>query len=434
MPSCLTSFALRPRIASMMPNPRRWWPGALDVEQLAWSSVCAARDAAQALAETRGLAACVEAEPALTAAAFAAIEHLRIDGAEPQGWAPMSGYFPTADGWVRTHANYPHHHAAITQALGATTRDELAATVSGMPVLEVEDVVTQHHGIAVAVRTPRQWQEHPHGAATVNDPWVRVAPTGSSRDLTNDPSEPLSGVRVLDLTRVIAGPTCSQLLACLGAQVLRVDPPDRPELLEQYLSNGMGKRSAAVDLASDPAALEEVLTAADVVLLGYRPGSLARFGLTPEELLDRYPHLVVASLSAWGEHGPWAHRPGFDSIVQAATGIATICGTDERPGALPVQALDHATGYQMAAEILSLLATRTSGLVSISLLGAARTLLTLPDPPQAPASPDGALTVRRVDLDTAHGRITTVPPAITLDGRLLTPPLTAYGRSSLRWH
>lgn len=141
----------------------------------------------------------------------------------------------------------------------------------------------------------------------------------------------------------------------------------------------MGKRSAVIDLRGRSRSLESLVAGADVVVLGYRPGSLDRHGLQPEMLRARHPHLVVATLSAWGEHGPWGAREGFDSIVQAATGIAAVySGDDARPGALPVQALDHATGLRLAAGILDLLASGRGGRVRGSLLGAARDLLARP--------------------------------------------------------
>ena len=359
----------------------RWWQGPLDVERLARGAVASAADAASELAAARGLRIEVGSEPALIAASFAAPDHLRVDGREPQGWAPFSGFVPAADGWVRLHANYPHHQAAICRALGVTTREQLHAAVRAAPAQEVEDVVTAHGGIAVAVRTEQEWRAHPHGRALRPAPWIEVE-TRAARASLSAGAEPLAGLRVLDLTRVIAGPSCTQLLACLGADVLRIDPPGRPELLDQYLSNAMGKRSAHLDLGADlDVVRSELLPHADVVVVGYRPGSLARFGLDPASLSAQRPDLVVGSLSAWGEHGPWGERAGFDSIIQAATGIADICADDAgRPGALPVQALDHATGYRLAAAIMDLLRREHGGVVRASLLGAAHTLLGLPAP------------------------------------------------------
>src|SRR5699024_8955242 len=143
----------------------------------------------------------------------------------------------------------------------------------------------------------------------------------------------LSVVRVLDLTRVIAGPSGTQLLACLGADVLRLDPPHRPELLDQHLSTGMRKRRAELDLRRDTETFRSLAAAADVTVPGYRPGALSALGIGREELEQLAPRAVLVSLSAWGETGPWGQRAGFDSIVQAATGIAAECGRPDQPRA-----------------------------------------------------------------------------------------------------
>lgn len=406
----------------------------MDVERLAWNAVDAARGAAERLVRVRGQEWRVETSPALIAAAFAAIEHVRVDGRAPDVWAPFSGFFAARDGWVRLHGNYPHHAAAITAALGARDRAELETGLTAYEARAVEEAVRAAGGIAVAVRTPAEWARHPHGRATAGDPWVSVA-VGAARPRVRGGRLPMSGVRVLDLTRVIAGPACSQLLACLGADVLRIDPPDRPELLDQYLSNGMGKRSAELDLNRARGCLESLLPQADIVLVGYRPGALARFGLAPEDLAERHPHLIVGSLSAWGEHGAWGDRPGFDSIVQAACGIATRCAdavrAGGRPGALPVQALDHATGYLLAAHVLTLLADARAGVVRISLLGAARTLLAYAPPPRPDRMP--SLPVPLAEVASPAGRLLAVPPPLTLDGATIELPVSGYGQALLAW-
>ena len=215
---------------SRFPNPQRWWSRPLDSEQLARTTVLDARDAARQVAASRDIDCMIEADSALTAASFNGIGPLRIDGAKPTAWAPLSGFFPTADGWVRTHANYPRHAATLERALGAPTSDELIASLSRLTAQEFEDAFTAERGIAAAVRTPQQWMAHPHGAATTGEPWTFVTTTGCPTCPLSKASAVLQGVHVLDLARVIAGPTCSQLLACLGAEVLRIDPPDRPEL------------------------------------------------------------------------------------------------------------------------------------------------------------------------------------------------------------
>jgi crotonobetainyl-CoA:carnitine CoA-transferase CaiB-like acyl-CoA transferase len=159
-------------------------------------------------------------------------------------------------------------------------------------------------------------------------------------------------------------------LALLGADVLRVDPPRLREDADTHTDTGMGKRSTLLDLGApgDREVFEELLASADVVLSAYRPGALDRLGLAPRTLLERHPGLIVAQLCAWGWTGPWAARRGFDSLVQAGTGIASIegagqrpgtgGGADGRPGALPAQALDHSTGYLLAGGVLRALTER----------------------------------------------------------------------------
>lgn len=405
------------------------WDCPLDVSALAWASVQAAVEATRTIAIVRGINEPVATTPSLVASSFSAIEHLRVDGRAPQAWAPLSGYFASSDGWVRLHGNYPHHAQAITAAFGASERADLEQVLAQVPAAQIEEAVTALRGIATVVRTAQEWRAHPQGVATRDEGWVQVSPTGERPEL-GTAATPLDGIRVLDLTRVIAGPTCSQLLACLGADVLRIDPPHRPEILDQHLSNGMGKRSAELDLRTTLAYLrEELLPRADVVLLGYRPGALTPFGLDPQTLSSDRPDLVIASLSAWGDVGPWAERAGFDSIVQAASGIAMRCGTPERPGALPVQALDHASGYRMAAAVMSLLSQARGGIARVSLLGAARELLAAP----ANDRPIQATTARIVEVASPHGRLTAVPPPVTIGGRTLERPVGGYAAARAGW-
>jgi crotonobetainyl-CoA:carnitine CoA-transferase CaiB-like acyl-CoA transferase len=186
----------------------------------------------------------------------------------------------------------------------------------------------------------------------------------------------LTGIKVLDLTRVIAGPVATRTLAAWGADVLRLDAPHLPEIPAQATDTLQGKRSALLDLASQHgrAQLEELLAEADLLVQGYRPGALLRFGLGPEALAERWPHLSVVTLSAWGPAGPWSARRGFDSLVQCPAGIAAIEGSPEQPGAMPAQALDHATGYLAAAAgVMALAASQADGRTRYQQLSLART-------------------------------------------------------------
>jgi crotonobetainyl-CoA:carnitine CoA-transferase CaiB-like acyl-CoA transferase len=335
--------------------------GRLPAQQLARACVGECALAAAGLGALRaGLAEVPAArvDDGAVATAFLSERHLLINGRAPVNFASLSRFWRTADGWVRTHANYPHHRARLLRALGVP-EDPAAveAALAERSALDVEDAVYAAGGLAVALRSPEEWAGHPQAAEVAKRPLVErgrldtarlraFAPVGTS------PLLPAAGLRVLDLTRVLAGPVATRTLALLGADVLRLDAPQLPELPDQHADTGFGKRSATLDLAADRQTFEELLAAADVVVTGYRPGALDRFGLSPEALAERRPGVVVAQLSAWGGHGPWRERRGFDSLVQAATGIAVLEGSPDRPGALPAQALDHGTGYLLAAAVL----------------------------------------------------------------------------------
>ncbi|MEU6280717.1 CoA transferase [Streptomyces sp. NPDC047028] len=336
----------------------------LPARELARSCVGACALAAAELGARRaGLAEVpeVRVDDGAVAAAFHSERLVRIDGRTPVSFAPLSRFWPAADGWVRTHANYPHHRARLLGALDLAedaSVDDVADRIGGRPALEVEEAVYGAGGLAVALRTPEEWDGHAQATAVAARPLVERERTAPARARTlpplpaTTPLLPAAGLRVLDLTRVLAGPVATRTLALLGADVLRLDAPTLPELADQHADTGFGKRSALLDLSTDRATFEELLASADVVVTGYRPGALDRFGLSPEALAERRPGLVVAQVSAWGAYGPWAGRRGFDSLVQVATGIAATEGADGRPGALPAQALDHGTGYLLAAAVL----------------------------------------------------------------------------------
>ncbi|GAA5064059.1 CoA transferase [Streptomyces similanensis] len=337
----------------------------LPVRQLARACVGACALAAAELGARRaglGAVPAVRVDDGAVATAFASERHLLIDGRAPVSFAPLSRVWPTADGWVRTHANYPHHRERLLRALGVpadgASADRVASVLAERSAHEVEETVCAAGGLAVALRTPGQWAAHPQGAAAAAGAMVErerldETPARVLPPLT-DPAvlRPAAGLRVLDLTRVLAGPVATRTLALLGADVLRLDAPHLPELADQHADTGFGKRSAVLDLATGRAGFEELLAGADVVVTAYRPGALDRYGLSPEALAERRPGLVVAQLSAWGRRGPWGGRRGFDSLVQVATGVAATEGTRERPGALPAQALDHGTGYLLAGAVL----------------------------------------------------------------------------------
>ncbi|QPP05644.1 hypothetical protein G4Z16_03700 [Streptomyces bathyalis] len=321
----------------------------------------------------------VQVDDGAVATSFTSGRHLRADGRAPVTFSPLSRFWRTADGWLRTHANYPHHRTRLLSALGISVEDRddttlaeiLATELAQRDAAEVEETVHAAGGLAVAVRTAKEWAAHPQGLQAARRPLLTTARMDQAPVRTlPDPSGkgPMHGVRVLDLTRVLAGPVASRALALFGADVLRIDAPQLPENLDTHADTGAGKRSALLDLSSrsGQAAFDELLAAADVVVTGYRPGALDRFGLAPESLADRRPGVVVGQLSAWGAYGPWHRRRGFDSLVQAASGISIIEGQQDEagegiPGALPAQALDHGTGYLLAAALMRALTEQRRG-------------------------------------------------------------------------
>ncbi|MDX3752239.1 CoA transferase [Streptomyces sp. AK08-02] len=382
------------------------------------------------------------------ATALVSERHLLVDGRAPVSFAPLSRFWPTADGWVRTHANYPHHRARLLAALG-TSEDpaSVAAAFAERSSAEVEETVYAAGGLAVALRTAGEWAAHEQGAAVAARPLVERGRLDSARarvlaPIGTDPLLPAAGVRVLDLTRVIAGPVATRTLALLGADVLRVDAPQLPELPDQHTDTGFGKRSAVLDLAADRRAFEELLAGADVVVTGYRPSALDAFGLSPEALAERRPGVVVGQLSAWGTYGPWGERRGFDSLVQAASGIAAIEGSAGRPGALPAQALDHGTGYLLAAGVLRALSDQVreggSRFVRLALARTAGWLMDGAEPGQGAPVVDRAYDGPEAWLaerDSALGRLRYARPPVSLTGGPVdwARPPGVWGTDRARW-
>lgn len=430
-------------------GPRRWWGGGLDVEGLAVGSVQAAATALNALT---GSAGTYGAAAELVAAAFDSLGYLRIAGQKPEGFAAMSGFRRTSDGWIRLHANYPHHAARLMAALSATGPHDVDRVLLSMTSLEAEEAIVSHQGVAAAVRRRTEWMSSAMHTAASSGPWISFHRSEVQSSGTGAPPWtpggnrllPLDGLKVLDLTRVIAGPTATRLLGALGADVLRVDPPGIPELTDAFVDGGFDKRSALANLEDtvELAAVTCLVDSADVVVTGYRDGGLDRFGFGSEALLARKPDLVVATLTAWGGTGPWRGRRGFDSLVQAASGIAERYGRHGdagwTPGALPVQALDHATGYGLAAAVLALLAQRlrtgAGGSAKLSLARTAEELFGLPSSP-ADASTSWVAEPDYLDMDSPYGQLRCVGPPLVVDGvpfRYREPPVR-YGTSAPAW-
>lgn len=289
---------------------------------------------------------------------------------EPQGWAlpetwdALAGDYPARDGWIKLHTNAPHHRQAALRALGlggdaGVDRTAVAAAVRGLDAADLEERVLGEGGCAAELRSARAWAAHPQGRAVALEPllaWGDV-PSGAAPAIWPLLAErPLAGIKVLDLTRILAGPVATRYLASYGAQVLRLDPLDWDEPVAAPEVT-LGKRRARLDLRSPEgrAVFEGLLARADVLVHGYRSDALEGLGLGEARRRERNPALVDVALDAYGWTGPWRTRRGFDSLVQMSVGIAEagmrLLGRDV-PTPLPVQALDHATGYLLAAAVV----------------------------------------------------------------------------------
>lgn len=369
-------------------GPRHVLPSPYDVTGFSVGSVATA---ALAVAELHGLrrgvtTPAVELDSEEAALAFRCERYLQPLGwLLPPAWDPIAGVYPTREGFIRLHTNYAHHRDAVLRVLGTdAVREAVAAEVAGWAGQQLEDAVVQAGGCAAAMRSPGQWRTHPQGAAVVQQPLVRRQPFASGVGApgwatASSSDRPLSGIRVLDLTRVIAGPLATRWLAAYGAELLRLDPPEFEEVGALIPETTVGKRRTRLDLRtpSGRAVFERLLGDADVLVHGYRTDALARLGYDCERLREDYPELIVTQHNAYGFEGPWRNRRGFDSLVQMSCGIAArgmeIYASDA-PRPLPAQALDHATGHLLAGATCRALSERLlHGRVIYSRLSLART-------------------------------------------------------------
>jgi crotonobetainyl-CoA:carnitine CoA-transferase CaiB-like acyl-CoA transferase len=365
----------------------------------------------------------------------------------PPLWDAVAGDYATSDGWIRLHTNAPHHRLAALAVLGcAADRAAVAHAVAQWQGAALEAAVVEHGGCAAQMRSAEQWRDHPQGRAVAAAPLIAVErhPAGGRQPWTGTPTRPLHGVRVLDLTRVLAGPVATRFLAGYGAEVLRIDAPDwnEPGVIPEVTP---GKRCARLDLhqAADRAVFEQLLAQADVLVHGYRPDALERLGFGAQFRRQHNPGLVDVSLDAYGWSGPWAGRRGFDSLVQMSCGIAQhgmeAQGAD-RPVPLPVQALDHGTGYLMAAAVVrGLIARVTAQQATAARLSLARTALLLMTHGQrgdeGPLAPAGMADYATELEQTDWGPARRLRPAVAVDGAAMVwqPGASDLGTAPARW-
>ena len=326
-------------------------------------------------------------------------KYMTMDG-KPAGAErhPIMGVYPARNGrWSYLHCNFPNHRDAALRVLGVEEEDGEAVrrAVASWDALELEEAIIAARGAGGMVRSMDEWAEHPQAAAVASIPLLEITKISDSPpEALPEGSRPLSGVRVLDLTRVLAGPTCARTLAEHGADVMKITAPHLPSIGAQEYDTGHGKLSAHLDLRDDGdmQTMRELVSQADVFSQGYRPGTLASRGLSPEDLAEIRPGIVYITLSAFGRVGPWSQRRGFDTVVQTVSGIThrqgeLFPGAQPGPQFYPVSAIDYITGYLMAFGAMVALARRVreggSWQVQISLAQTGRWLV---DRGQVPGS------------------------------------------------
>jgi crotonobetainyl-CoA:carnitine CoA-transferase CaiB-like acyl-CoA transferase len=326
-----------------------------------------------------GRAQSVAVDGRAAVAAFRSERYLRVNG-DPAGRRdPLFGFYRAGDGrFIQIHSNMPHHRDGALGLLGCeATRDGVAAAVGKWTAAALEDAFAATGLPTGMVRSREEWEAHPQGRAVAGLPLLEIARIG---DAPPEPvgagTRPLSGVRVLDLTRVIAGPVCGRALAAFGADVMLVTAPHLPSLPDLVIDTGLGKLATALDLrrADDAERLRALVRDCDVLCQSYRPGALAGRGFAPDDVARLRPGIVYVTLSAFGHTGPWRVRRGFETIIQSVSGMAHEQGLAlglDRPHHLPAQVVDHGTGYLAAFGALIALARRAreggSYLVRVSL-------------------------------------------------------------------
>lgn len=355
--------------------------------------------------------------------------YFTLDGRQPEVWDKLSGLYrcggDSTPGWVRIHANFAHHRDGALALLGlppgaGTERAAVSDALRSWSAEDFESAAAERGLVVAAVRSPAQWQAHPQAAAVaalplvgierLDDapprPWSPLAPTDA----------PLRGLRVLDLTRILAGPVAGRTLAATGADVMLVNSPNLPNI-EAIADTSRGKLSTHIDLRTDSGrdTLRALVCDADVLIQGYRPGGLQALGFGPDELARLRPGIVCVSLSAYGHKGPWAARRGFDSLVQSAMGLniaeAEAFGSAE-PKALPVQALDYGAGYLLAfGALAALMRQRVEGgswLVRVALARVGHWLQELPRPADGRSAKRPSLDGATEESDSGFGRLVAV--------------------------
>jgi crotonobetainyl-CoA:carnitine CoA-transferase CaiB-like acyl-CoA transferase len=361
-------------------------------------------------------------------AAFRSERYLRLNGQPIHHRDPLFGFYRAGDGrFIQIHSNMPHHREGALAVLGCdATPGAVAAAVEKWTAADLEDALAAAGLPTAMVRTRDEWRAHPQGRAVGALPLLEIEKIADSPpEPAGAGARPLSGVRVLDLTRVIAGPVCGRTLAAHGAEVMLVSAPHLANLPDLVIDTGLGKRSTSLDLGreTDAERLRALVRDADVFCQSYRPGTIAGRGFGPRDVAELRPGIVYVTLSAFSHAGPWRERRGFETLIQSASGMAHEQGLAlglDRPHHLPAQVVDHGTGYLAAFGALVALARRAreggSYLVRVSL---AQTGWWVDGLGRADGRRTRDLTLDDVqdlvaEIDSAFGRVRHVVPGVQL--------------------
>lgn len=356
---------------------------------------------------------------------------------------PLTNFHPCRDGRsIHLHAGYPHLRNGLLELLDCpNSLDRIRAKVAEWNAFELEDAIAGRGLCGTVGRRLEEWLAHPQGIWLAAQPVVTVERIGDSPPEPLRPAaRPLSGVRVVDLTDVLAGPTATRTLAEQGATVLRIRPPDRPIIPAFILDTGHGKLSTVMDLKREAEAkrMRALLAEADIFAQNYRPGAVAGLGFSAAEAAQLRPGIICMSLSCYGEGGPWGGRRGWEQLAQAASGMAVADGTLAEPRVSPVIPNDYITGYLAAYGMAVALLRRAdeggSYHVRVSL---SRTAMWIQSLGRVSPKPDGITvppeTIRTLEItrDTPEGRLRFLGPVARFEEtraywELPSPPMAAH--------
>jgi crotonobetainyl-CoA:carnitine CoA-transferase CaiB-like acyl-CoA transferase len=395
------------------------------------------------------------------AASLVSFSLLRLNGKavpRPAESNATVGIYRSMDGrYIHLHGGFPHLERRTLDLLNARNdADAIAEAVAKWNAFALEDALAYMNQCGAVIRTEEEWQVSPQGRALAHTPPILLKRIGDAPPLRlNDSGTPLSGIRVLDLTRVLAGPSCGRTLASYGADVLGVRGPKLPTIDLFDLDTGLGKRSALLDLAKpgDAETMRGLVRNAHVFIDSFVPGALAKLGFSPEALAHLAPGMVHVAISCYGTEGPWANRRGWEQLAQSATGIAVEQGAfmamragsrrETVPRLIPAAACDFVTGYLAAAGALAALLKRVreggSWRVEVSLCATAQWLQALPRI-EAKRIPGGWNPLEGLDgyfqsCETTRGRLDHLAPVVrmskTQPAWKLPPP--ALGADRPRW-